>query len=203
MADTGFNGNSRMRITRSLIKSILQKNSVVDYLANRGYEPIRQLGGGRLAYLCPMPWHEETKPSFIVWTEAEYENFYCFGCQSKHNILHLIAFLESISVREVIERLSKGIQVTVEDGCKMISNDLREVKEIRHAVDMSRQLLNISSISNTFLRSVDYDEKECELMESLWQVIDDSLRDFEFGNIDRLNQEVESLIDKRAQRKRK
>ncbi len=184
-----------------MIKNILQKNSITDYLSNKGYEPVKQLGGGRYAYMCPMPWHEETKPSFIVWTLAEFENFYCFGCQSKYNLIHLISFLENIPPRKVIERLSSGIVVTPEDDYQMISNDLDEVKEIRHAVDMSQQLLNISRLSNAFLRSVDYDPKECALMDKVWQVVDDSLRDFEFENIDNLSQEISSLIEKREQRR--
>ena len=65
---------------QSVIEHILKKKSIVEYLEKKGYQPFKQLTGGKLSYLCPLPGHTETRPSFFVWTNSEFENFYCFGC---------------------------------------------------------------------------------------------------------------------------
>ena len=64
----------------SLVYQILKTKSIVSYLERKGHNPVKQLSGGRLSYLCPFVDHKESKPSFMVWTNAEFENFHCFGC---------------------------------------------------------------------------------------------------------------------------
>jgi len=193
-----------MHITRSLIHHILKTKSIVEYLEKKGHFPVKHLTGGRLSYLCPLPWHSETKPSFVVWTNSEYENFYCFGCQATHNIIHLVSFLDSISARKAIEKLSDGVEFTIADDEKLVQADLipHYLKiagitgdgQIDAVLQLSKSMVDISNICNMFLESVDYDEKECERMDKLWAIIDKSLQDFDFEKIEKIQAEIGGLI---------
>lgn len=176
----------------------------MDYLEKKGHLPVKHLSGGRLSYLCPLPWHAETKPSFVVWTNAEYENFYCFGCQAKHNIIHLVSFLDGITARQAIEKLSGGVEFTREDESRIAQEQLEVVSQIagihsqdktHEAVDqLSDTLVEISSMCNSFLESIDYKETECQRIDKVWELVDSSLRDFDFEKIEKVRSEIGTLL---------
>ncbi len=170
----------------------------MEYLEKKGHFPVKHLTAGRLSYLCPLPWHSETKPSFVVWTNSEYENFYCFGCNATHNIIHLVAFLDNISARNAIEKLSDGIEFSIKDEEKLIQEEFLVglLKKTDHdaVADLAKSMIEISNICNAFLDSVDYDEKECERMDKLWAIIDGSLQDFDFEKIEEVRHEIGGLI---------
>lgn len=182
-----------MPITRALIYHVLKSKSIVEYLEKKGHFPVKQLTGGRLSYLCPLPWHSESKPSFVVWTNSDYENFYCFGCQAKHNIIHLVSFLDGISAREAIELLSDGMEFSIEDEHKLVTEEiLKDLPD--HQQELSKVLLEISSICNGFLDGVSYDLAECDRIDKLWVIIDNSLRDFDFEKIENIRAEIGGLL---------
>lgn len=170
----------------------------MEYLEKKGHYPVKHLTGGRISYLCPLPWHSETKPSFVVWTNSDYENFYCFGCQAKHNIIHLVSFLDSISARKAIEKLSDGVEFSIADEEKLVHADffsgVHKKEEHDAVADLAKSMVEISNICNAFLESVDYDDQECERMDKLWEMIDNSLRDFDFEKIEQIRADIGSLI---------
>lgn len=175
----------------------------MEYLEKKGHFPVKNLTSGRISYLCPLPWHSETKPSFIVWTNSEYENFYCFGCNAKHNIIHLVSFLDSISARKAIEKLSDGIEFSIKDEEKLLQADhiqhylkIAGIPKGDHdaVAELAKSMVEISNICNTFLESVEYDEKECERMDKLWAMIDSSLQDFDFEKIEKIRADIGGLI---------
>ena len=203
----GLNGSFRMPSTRLLIRHILQKKSIIDYLAKQGHEPIRALSGGRFSYLCPLPWHSETKPSFIVWTFSDYENFYCFGCQSKHNIIHLISHMEGKPVRQVIDELSEGFDVSVVDERKFQQDLIRLRKDDPMIVppsdpasELSGHLLYISSVCNYFLDSVKHDEAECSIVDNLWKLVDKSLIEYDIESIETIAATIDNMVVQRQEK---
>src|SRR5258708_2767969 len=114
-----------------LIDNILAKHKITDYLAKKGIHPDGVERNGKLFYRCPLHDGDNT-PSFVVYTQSgDYENYYCFGCKSKYNILHLFRELEKVSMRETIALLGDGIVPTDE-------------AEISHAI---RQITSDSSLS--------------------------------------------------------
>lgn len=185
---------------RLAIKQILQNKSIVEYLELQGHYPAQRMSGGRLSYLCPLPWHTESKPSFVVWTEAEYENFYCFGCSGKHNILHLISFMENISIRQVIEKLSDGMEFSVEDSINLV---IKEAGANWHSLNLqneiSNTLIDISTICSAFLESVQYNEAECDRIDKLWTVVDRALQDYDFETIETVYEEIGPLVSRRTE----
>lgn len=175
----------------------------MEYLEKKGHFPVKHLTGGRLSYLCPLPWHAESKPSFVVWTNSDYENFYCFGCQAKHNIIHLVAFLDSVPARSAIEKLSDGLEFTIADDEKLVQADhiqhylkIAGVSPGGHdaVAELAKSMVEISNICNMFLESVDYDEKECDRMDKLWAIVDQSLQDFDFEKIEGIRADIGGLI---------
>ncbi len=175
----------------------------MEYLEKKGHFPVKSLTGGRLSYLCPLPWHAESKPSFVVWTNSEYENFYCFGCQAKHNIIHLVAFLDNIAARRAIEKLSDGMEFTIADDEKLVQADhiqhylkIAGVSKGDHdaVAELAKSMVEISNICNMFLESVDYADKECDRMDKLWAIVDRSLQDFDFEKIERIRADIGGLI---------
>ncbi len=59
---------------------IFRKRKITDYLASKGIFPQKEHGNRKL-YRCPV--HQgDTSPSMTVFTDSEYENYYCFGCHS-------------------------------------------------------------------------------------------------------------------------
>ena len=172
-------------------------------MEKKGHFPVKALSAGRLSYFCPLPWHTETKPSFYVWTNAEYENFYCFGCQSRYNIIHLVSMLDGISVRESITKLSDGKEFSLADEKELIDRDWEDLFILMSSESQdkfSQTLLEISDICGAFLKSVDYNENEVELIDNLWQIVDDSLCNYNFEAIEKIRREIGTLILNRKER---
>jgi len=167
-------------------------------LEKKGHFPVKHLTGGRISYSCPLPWHSESKPSFVVWTNSDYENFYCFGCLAKHNIIHLVSFLDNISARKAIEKLSDGLEFSIKDDEKLIQSDffagIQTEENNDGIVELSKSMVEISNICNTFLEQMDYDSVECERMDKLWGIIDNSLQEFDFEKIEKIRAEIGGLI---------
>lgn len=189
-----FNGSLIVPVTRALIYRILKKKSIVEFLEKKGHFPVKQLTGGRISYFCPLPWHSESKPSFVVWTNSDYENFYCFGCLAKHNIIHLVSFLDGISTRQSIELLAEGLEFSLKDEENFVIEEILQKADPDHQQEFSKVLLEISGICNSYLQSVDYDINECERIDKLWTIVDNSLRDYDFEKIETIRAEIGGLI---------
>lgn len=167
-----------------MIDHILKKNSIVDYLKHRGHHPVRHTSGGKLFYNCPLPGHQESKPSFVVWTEASFENFYCFGCQRSYSIIHLISLIEGISYRAVLKRLADGVDVSpiadMEYSLDRMSEDFIRPSPF----DTPELLLEISSMCRLYLESVEFNPDEQCIIQMMWKQIDADLLEFRFADIE-------------------
>ena len=157
----------------SLVYHILKKKSIVDYLEHKGHQPVKVLSGGKLSYLCPFADHKEKKPSFIVWTNADYENFRCFGCLRNYNIINLVSELEGISYKDAISRLSEDMEINIREDISLELDLIRKSYDDRlFEAGLSESLLSLSSLGHAYLKSVDMDETEQGIMNKLWCEID-------------------------------
>ncbi len=100
----------------SPIEHILKQRTITDYFEKRNIVPVKILSGGKISYYCPFPDHAETKPSFMVYTNATYQNFWCYGCQRGYNIINLVAGLEGLTFKEALSRLADGLDISIEDS---------------------------------------------------------------------------------------
>lgn len=168
-----------------MIEHILQKNSIVEYLEKNGHHPVRELSDGRLSYLCPFTDHHETKPSFMVWTNSTFENFYCFGCQRQYHIIHLMSFMENISFKDALNKLSEGLEFSIEQDRDYIIKKIEKTwKETKRNSDLSYIFLSISGMCRAYLESVDYNQDECRVIDTLWKNIDAEIAEFDFPSIE-------------------
>lgn len=168
-------------------------------MADKGHNPVNKLSGGRLSYLCPLPWHQETKPSFTVWVNAEYENYYCFGCQSHNNIINLVSGLEGVSNTGAIKILAQDANISVDDEHQLAQEKFMDYKVADPVNDLAENLLSISRICNLFLESVDYDKQECEIIKKVWSFLDKSLLEHDIEAIESLYYNIENVIKKRIE----
>ncbi len=149
--------------------------------------------------MCPMPWHSETKPSFIVWTDQEYENFYCFGCQSAHNIIHLVSHLESIPARKAIEKLSDGMEFSIVDESKIDETQWEDAlyvgkKDKNSTSGVSKILIEISDMCHEYLKSVKNISAEQKRIDKIWFIVDGYLRDYEFEQIENIKHQILPML---------
>ncbi len=169
----------------SLVYRILKTKSIVDYLEHKGHQPVKVLSGGKLSYLCPFADHKETKPSFIVWTNADYENFRCFGCLRNYSIINLVAELEGISYKDAITRLSDDMEINVHEDISLELDLIRKSYDDRSfEIGLSEMMLSLSSLGRGYLKGVGMDETEQGIIDKLWCEIDRALVEFDFDSIE-------------------
>lgn len=167
----------------STIRKILISKPITAYLEQKGFLPVKQTPG-RLWYKCPFPDHEETKPSFVVYVDGEFENFYCFGCGGKYSIIHLVAKLENIPFKTAVEKLSDGEVISDFDETKFILKKLEA--QFSHPIDnlgISDALLIMSDYCRSYEESIERDKTEIENIDNLWKVVDDAILDCDFNAI--------------------
>ncbi len=73
------------------------------------YTDLRPAGRLLLAK-CPLPGHEDTGPSFTVYTNNQ--SFYCFGCNQGGDVFKFIQLVEQVGFREAVVRLEGGAFAT-------------------------------------------------------------------------------------------
>ncbi len=173
------------------IEAILKKKPIVDYLDRKGINPSKTLSGGKYAYYCPLPGHEDKKsPSFIVWTNADYQNFHCFGCQRGYTVIHLLSFIEGISFKESLQRLSQELDISIEENLEFsleaVQNLLADVHQQYYSskISLAEQLMSVSSLCRRYLKHIEFDDVECGIMDRFWSEIDHSLADFDYDSIE-------------------
>jgi hypothetical protein len=162
----------------------------VTYLEKKGHLPTRVLSGGKLAYNCPLPDHSESRPSFIVWTQGEFENFYCFGCHRKYHIIHLVSLLEGISFKQAVGILGDGIEISIDEDLDIILKNIDKVfiNSQSNVFELSKVMISISSMCYSYLEGVNFHRSEVSIINKMWSAIDKHTINFEFD-------EIESMLD--------
>jgi hypothetical protein len=178
----------------SLVYQILRKKLITVYLESKGHRPVKSLSAGRFMYLCPFADHQESKPSFMVWTNSEFENFYCFGCQRHYSIIDLVVGLENISYRGAVTLLGEGVEVSLEEDVKLqielfgklIQNDIKD--------ELAIKLLSISTRARYYLESVNYAKSELDIIDGFYAAVDQAVLDFDFETIDDYHNNLTDIL---------
>lgn len=100
------------RIAQKDIEEVRQRTNIADVIGE--YVQLKGAGAGELKGLCPF--HDEKSPSFTVSPSKGF--YHCFGCKEGGNVFEFVAKLDSLSFREVVEKLAArlGMILTYEDG---------------------------------------------------------------------------------------
>ncbi len=182
------------------IQQILAKKSIVAYLEEKGFLPYKILTGGKMSYLCPFPDHQENKPSFMVWTNSDYENFHCFGCQRNHSIIDLVSGMERIPFRKAVERLAEGLEITVDES---INLDLQRIAKLglqRTNKEFSDVLMSVASLCRSYLESINYDSSEQCIIDRLFRQVDIDLSEYEFDKIEETLKNLPAILARRREK---
>lgn len=186
----------------SIIWHILQNKKITDYLEKKGHFPVKQLGQYRLSYLCPFPDHKETKPSFVVWTNSEYENFRCFGCTRNWHIIHLVSELEGISFRKAVDILSAGLEISLEDDIESQIElfDKQYSQSQPYNTELAVSMSAIASLGRLYLKSVPGKPSEKKMIDSIYESVDKDLLKYRFDLIDETAESMKRLLPLRREK---
>lgn len=181
-----------------LVQNILQKHKITDYLAAKGILPDGGERNGKLFYKCPLHIGDNT-PSFVVYTQSgEYENFYCYGCKARYNIIHLYRDLEKITTAEAIGRLGEGISVTDEaelnHALEIVSSD-RSVSAMYTPDDLA---LQIARQLHEFLAIVEHDPVCVAATEKMYDIIDRASEQCDLDALAKIYEMLPDVIVKRV-----
>ena len=86
--------------------------SLLDYLQQHGWKPVRDNGREEVAGLCPLPQHLEKQPSFYV--NRRKQVFYCHGCGRGGGLARLRQLLDGLVSASVVERRSNPAELIEE-----------------------------------------------------------------------------------------
>jgi DNA primase len=78
-----------------------EPKSLLDYLQEQGWKPVRDAGREEVCGLCPL--HTETRPSFYV--NRRKQVFYCHGCGQGGDGIRLVELLEGVGFAQARARL--------------------------------------------------------------------------------------------------
>jgi len=155
------------------IEKICSSYRISDYLSEKGIEPKRR-SGDRLCYLCPLPGHaNDTNPSFYVFDKGDYEDFHCFACKAGGSIIQFIEKYEQLSIKDVIRKLSQGINLDIEDEldfivAKIVDDDETKVTD----QEIVQVAMGISTICHIFLKNVEFDKEEVKVCDKFFEHVD-------------------------------
>lgn len=175
-----------------IIKAILKEKKITDFLESRGIEPIRE-SGNRLSYLCPI--HEgDSSPSFIVFTDGEYQTYKCFGCHSGQDIINLLCDLDHMSLKQAIGVLLNGISIVQEDITDSFINETAKIIEgkLKDSKELEIAMLKSGVFCRDYLKKYN-DEEEINFFIKIYEVIDRIIRS---GDIKDVEAVYEILCDK-------
>jgi hypothetical protein len=158
-----------------ILETICKSHSIVGYLESKGFYPTRSYGD-KSVYICPLPTHQDTKPSFIVYG-GEQESYFCFGCKGKGNFLSLYAALEQIPWKTAVGRLCKDVDSSPSDEIDYILKSCREESSKEAEIVASNFLesisLHISSLGYMHFVKCDKDPNELKFLEKLYRLVDE------------------------------
>ena len=180
-----------------IIQKILETRKITDYLAKKHIYASSQENNGKLKYLCPL--HQEKTPSFYVYTESEYENYYCFGCKAKYNIIHLYRDLEKVSLGEAIRTLAEGLEVDINAEISSAIADIEADIVATSDFSIADFALMINQQLYHFTKMVENDPTCMEQVERMGKVVDKALS---AGDIESLRTVNDKLMDVLTQRVR-
>lgn len=158
-------------------RTIFKERKITEYLAQKGIFPKRE-HGNRKMYICPV--HEgDTSPSMTVFTDTEYENYYCFGCHSGTTIINLVADMENIDKRQAFKSLIQGLDIPGDVALSDFSISYEkfvqagEYGDLLSMADVEELSLRISVECYNFLNlQADFDVEEVSFFEKVLQKVD-------------------------------
>ena len=175
-----------------LIKEILQANKITDYLAKKGHHPVGSESGGKLKYRCPI--HEgDRTPSFMVYLNGNFENYFCYGCKHTYNIIHLYMAMENVTKKVAIRELSKDLNIDFDAHINEAVEYCERNDSIREQFTLEELALAVSRFIYDFIKRVNFEKSLVNKSEKINEIADKAMDD---GDIVTLKALYDNLPDR-------
>ena len=148
-------------------EQIIKNNLITNYLASKNIHPSSS-SGDKLVYKCPLPSHpNDNTPSFYVYDKEGRQDFFCWGCKRSGIIINLIHHMEDEDTESVFERLSHGIDFSVDN--EINSHIKGIIKDVPETTDNETWLLAMKMAiwTQNQLEQLEFDQEffaKCEKM---------------------------------------
>jgi len=175
-------------IVDDIISGILHKNSIVEYLANRGISP-KKRSGNRYIYSSPLPQVKggDSTPSFFVYDKDGYQDFFCYSSKIGGNIITLHSclsgkgFVESLKDFHDFQDIDDiALQIAIDKISGEIGTD--------DGVEFDCEFLKLSLSIRNFLKIKQNANNE-DLV-SIWEKMEDIIISENVSELDDLNSEI-------------
>lgn len=176
-----------------IIETILKTHKITDYLRSKGLVPASERSG-KIFYNCPL--HEgDNTPSFVVYTNSgEYENFYCFGCKARFNIIHLYRDLEKVTLGQAIKALSNGMKLDDEAELLHAQHEIQNDTSIEAQYTPDDLALMIARQLYDFQKIVEHDPECVASCEKILQAVDKSVTECDLHGLHRLHEILPDIL---------
>ena len=158
---------------------------------------------------CPMPYHDDSSPSFGV--NSKDNLYHCFGCGAKGNVINLVQNVEGLTFVETIQKLSNFANIEIE----LVNLDLKTIiRELNNSINKYFELENSSRYpgglsevgfliafshrTKKHLKKSNYDKKEMLLIDNLYQDIEKKIIEEDFKGIHNIWKNLNKIIKDRA-----
>jgi hypothetical protein len=178
-----------------VVDQILKSHKITEYLGNKNIHPVGNEVNGKLKYICPL--HGDSAPSFIVFLNGEYENFFCFGCKRSNNIIHLYRDLEKVSTSDAIKALSNGLGLDLDAQINYVIKEVEEDKSVCPESSIGELALEISRALFDLLVAVENNTEDAESSENIFRLVDRCIETQDISGLMNISEYLPDVIVKR------
>jgi DNA primase catalytic core len=123
-------------------QEIKEKLNIVDIINE--YVPVKQVG---ISYKCLCPFHQDKNPSLTISPDKGL--WHCFGCGAGGDLFKFVMDVENISKREVLEKLAKKANLSLE---KYNSNkNLKPPKTLENQENLNKSQISSFELGFKYL----------------------------------------------------
>jgi hypothetical protein len=176
-----------------VIEQILHKKKITDYLASKGIHPKGRESNGKLKYWCPIH-QEKNSPSFIVYLNGEFENFYCYGCKAKYHIIHLYRDLEGVSTGDAIRALSGDLELSVDAEIAHAIAEIENDHSINAEYNPPQLALIIGRQLYDFTQRVEKDPYFVDAATKIEKIVDQAVDSVDFSTLKNLYENLPDTL---------
>ncbi len=163
------------RLPEELIEQIKRLVLIMALLTERGITLTRK--GAQYAAYCPLPGHEDDKPSFFV--SPSKNRFRCFGCGVQGSVIDLLMALDSLDFRQAVEALRPRLLIATS------SSEASESAAPAPALDEARRVELLELVTDEYHRVLLENVTGRAYLEQRGILSGELIREFRLGFCDR------------------
>jgi len=185
-------------VPKAEIVYLLKQKTIVQYLEAMGIHPLKRSGSGRLTYLCPIPSHKDSRPSFFVWEDEEPQHFKCFGCGEGGTIIRLAQCMEGLTKDETVKQLAGDLSLNAQTMFELSKETFdKELSGSKHEKEFYRDLRSVSLSCRSYLQATANSIEEQGIIDRFFEEFDKEVDRFDFDAVASTAQHILDVLDRR------